>query len=592
MLNLPKRTYRTFWMQRTVWFMTRGPRLATVVALGFVSIVAATVWDLWFLIQKDPTQGWGRAALGAGFTVSAVLLFKEPGQRGNACLFAAFAAVWAVDQSGFRLTGVFARASMFTGGFTIVVGAAALLRYPRARLDRPSRYFVGAACVMAGLLQAGLLMTGAPPWDYLGQTQAPDDLIHQSAFDFVLKLKSSWWLLASAVFLILLGRRWRSLGGLERRAVMPIVAAAAVIAILLGASLFDPYLSEPVVRIRSILTWYSAAAVGLAFAASAIQLRLAQTGVTRLVNRLPSSPSVDSVREELRAILADHSLDILYWVPEQASFVSSDGIPEERFAATDRLIIDAPATNGDPLARIVTDPSLGRHRDLVAAALRVGRMALENARLEASLRAQLVAVQEARGRLLHAALEQRRQLERDLHDGAQQRLLAVGMQLGSIEATATDPTTVRAVQDAKTQLHVALEELRDLAHGLYPAVLSQAGLCAAIETVIEGLPLTVRLSVPTQRWHPDVEAAAYLVACEALVNVSKHSGSPTAALVVDVIDGELRMTISDEGTGSHRLQHDDALRHLRDRLAALGGTLHVTSSPGTGTQVVACIPVN
>jgi signal transduction histidine kinase len=164
------------------------------------------------------------------------------------------------------------------------------------------------------------------------------------------------------------------------------------------------------------------------------------------------------------------------------------------------------------------------------------------------------------------------------------------MRLGAIQARGLDPAFGTEVAAARAELHIALEELRHLAHGIYPATLTQAGLGPALEAVVEGLPVPVTLDVPAERWRPEVESTAYFVACEALTNVAKHAGDCSAQLRVDADGDELCLQVVDTGTGQESLNQPAALSHLRDRLAALGGTLSVTSRPGHGTSVTARIP--
>jgi signal transduction histidine kinase len=220
----------------------------------------------------------------------------------------------------------------------------------------------------------------------------------------------------------------------------------------------------------------------------------------------------------------------------------------------------------------------------------VSRLALENARLQTTLQARLLEVQQARSRLMHTGLEQRRRLERDLHDGAQQRLLAIGLQLGVLESGCPDAELGRAIAATRVELQRALEELRDLAHGLYPAVLSQAGVAAAMEAVVERLPIPVTLDITSQRWPRDVEGAAYLVACEALVNAVKHAQASVIALNICQQLDQVVIAVSDDGRGFDPSERPEALRSVRDRVDALGGSLSVLSRRGEGCTVRAELP--
>ena len=164
------------------------------------------------------------------------------------------------------------------------------------------------------------------------------------------------------------------------------------------------------------------------------------------------------------------------------------------------------------------------------------------------------------------------------------------MRLGAIQNATADAATAAAVEDARRELQQALDELRDLAYGLYPAVLSQAGLEAALEAVIERLPLPVHSEIAPDRFHPDVESAAYLIACEALTNACKHAGPCTVHLVIQRKGDDLVIDVSDNGIGSANLDTVTSLRAIRDRVDAMGGSVSVESGPLKGTRFVVEIP--
>jgi signal transduction histidine kinase len=164
------------------------------------------------------------------------------------------------------------------------------------------------------------------------------------------------------------------------------------------------------------------------------------------------------------------------------------------------------------------------------------------------------------------------------------------MSLGAIQATVVgQPAAAAAVQSARLELRVPLDKLRALAHGLYHAVLTQSGIGPAIQAVAERLPLDIQDQVARQHWHPVVESTAYLFACEALANAVTHAGRCTAHVVVSPADGDLVVTVDDDGDGFLVEEQVDAVGGLRDRLGALGGNLFVSSLPGKGAHVEARI---
>ena len=224
------------------------------------------------------------------------------------------------------------------------------------------------------------------------------------------------------------------------------------------------------------------------------------------------------------------------------------------------------------------------------------RLASENAALRHEIEAQLKEVRESRARIVQAADEARRLLERDLHDGAQQRLTTLGLilraaqaQLGP-DADAT-PAVAQALHDALTELQAGLGELRVLARGLHPAILTDEGLIAALETLTARSPLPVKLSADRiERLPGPTEATAYFVAAEALTNAIRHAGASSAQISLEHRDGTLTVTVSDDGAGGARIEGGSGLRMLSDRVATLDGVLRIDSSPGAGTRVRAELP--
>jgi signal transduction histidine kinase len=198
-------------------------------------------------------------------------------------------------------------------------------------------------------------------------------------------------------------------------------------------------------------------------------------------------------------------------------------------------------------------------------------------------------VRASRARIVEASLAERRRLERDLHDGVQQHLLGLGAQLTAAMTRTTDPAAIEAFGLAAGELKLVLAELRDLAHGIHPAVLSQTGLAAALEDVAERLPLPVRVIAPASRAAPAVEATAYFVACEALTNVVKHARATRATVTVRVEEAELTVQIADDGVGGVAAS-GRGMANIADRVSALDGELTVRSEPGRGTQVEVRIP--
>ena len=260
-----------------------------------------------------------------------------------------------------------------------------------------------------------------------------------------------------------------------------------------------------------------------------------------------------------------------------------------------RLVSYIRAGQGDPVAVVVADPLLARYRELFDAATTASGLALQNAHLQArAAQETLERVKASRARIMEAELAERRRLERDLHDGVQQHLLGITAGLTAAKARTSDPEAAAAFGQAGMSLKAVLAELRDLAHGIHPAVLSQSGLGAALEEVTERLPLPVSVQVPARRLDAAVEAALYFVACEALANVVKHANAQSALVTVRVGESVLEMLIADDGRGgvtagiSHGAGH--GLANMADRVGALDGEVVIVSPPGRGTRLVVRVP--
>jgi signal transduction histidine kinase len=239
---------------------------------------------------------------------------------------------------------------------------------------------------------------------------------------------------------------------------------------------------------------------------------------------------------------------------------------------------------------LVHDPALDdEDPGLVEAVGAAARLAIENERLAAQVRAQLEEVRESRARIVEAADGERRRLERDLHDGAQQRLVALAMRLELAKEGTSGASSL--LEEATAELRTAIGEVRDLAHGLHPTILTEAGLGAAVEALAERAPFPVDVDVPDGRFPGPIEATAYFIVAEALTNVARHAEASEAHVLVTVDAGQLVVTVRDDGRGGADPARGSGLRGLSDRVAAASGSLTLSSPPGKGTFVRATLPL-
>ena len=313
----------------------------------------------------------------------------------------------------------------------------------------------------------------------------------------------------------------------------------------------------------------------IAFLAGLLDARLARGDVVNLLITLRTDPSAD-LRGLLAKALRDPSLEIAYWLPKLESWADQAGRPVSLEGRPARII----RTGDEPIAALIFDRSLDDERELLDAVAAAAALTLENGRLQAELRGQL-------GRIVEAGRLERQRLERNLHDGAQQRLVTLQLELTLIAAQLTDHEAQARLSRVRGEISASLEELRDLARGIYPAVLTGHGLPVALESLAARAPVPVDLRVADIGRLPEVvEVAAYYVVSECLANIGKHAQATGATVEVDVVAGELVVAVADDGVGG-----TPALRKLADRVEALGGRLDVWSPPGEGTRVETRTPL-
>jgi signal transduction histidine kinase len=248
---------------------------------------------------------------------------------------------------------------------------------------------------------------------------------------------------------------------------------------------------------------------------------------------------------------------------------------------------------GRRVAAIVHDASLDTSRELVEAAAAASSLAIDNERLRADLQARVEELRVSRLRIVEAGDMARRRIERNLHDGAQQQLVSLALELRMLRARLKDdPALAPKIDELSERLATALAELRELARGIHPAILTDRGLAPAIESLADRgtVPIEARVEVE-QRLPPPVEAAAYFLVAEALTNIARYAEATSASVDVHCEHGELVVQVADDGVGGVDPEAGSGLRGLDDRVAAVGGTLEIDSPVGGGTRRCARIPL-
>ena len=472
--------------------------------------------------------------------------------------------------------------------------------YPYGRVsDRLERAFLWVAYIVAVAFPLAILLFygGTARLRYLDPFPRENLLLVYESSRAVDLLQEAFGVVAygvlGTIFVALVLRKFRRASPRARRIYLPLLIAAVVAALWAILNGILTFVDDPPDVIYDLFWWQilSLIALPLAMLWGLLRARLARVHVGELVVHLEETP-VDGLRDEIALALEDPTLELGLWLPERGIYVDSSGrelaVPEDGPERAVTVI----AHEGESLAVLVHDPTLREEPRLVEAVAAAARLALVNARLHAEVRSQLETVQESRARIAAAADEERRRIERDLHDGAQQRLVALALELRSAQRQldASDDTEVaRLLSSTADELQVAVQELRDLAQGIHPGILTQGGLAHALEALAARTPLPVAVEATAERFPPEVEATAYFVACEALTNAVKHAEASTASIAARRENGLLVIEVADDGRGGAE-PGGSGLRGLSDRVEARGGRLVVESSAGSGTRVRGEIP--
>jgi signal transduction histidine kinase len=466
-----------------------------------------------------------------------------------------------------------------------------LLAFPSGRVgNRGERALAAAAYLTATVgwwicvLLEDTTRLGVPANPLL-VTDAPD------AFEVLSRAR----LAIVAVLIVILGwvlvRRWRAASPSQRLALAPVYLSGGVVLALyavwsvLGAFEVAPHLQENLERARVI----TLALVPFAFLAGLLRSRVAgAAALSELVARLGDRRGV--LRDALADALGDRSLELAYWFEERAEWVDAAGAP---YVVPPGRVSTPVELAGRPIALLVHASRPADETELVQAVGAAAALALDNERLDAELRAGVQELRASRARIVESGDAARRRIERDLHDGAQQQLvtLALNLRLARTRVERDPQGALEVLDAAGEELDAAIRSLRELARGIHPAVLSDRGLAAALEALANRMPLPVQIErTPAERLPEAVEAAAYFVVAEALTNVVRYAHAGQATVEVELEDERVVVRVVDDGVGGADPTAGSGLRGLGDRVAALGGRLDVRSPAGAGTTVEATIP--
>src|SRR5450756_46341 len=559
--------------------------VAVVVTGCFSALVQLPIWSI------DPSLASVNLAVSTLFVLTGLWLRREPGQR---------VVAWALIAAGVLRSLDFADSwtgfpwelydTMF-GAVDRVFGAWALLLYPNRSLLRHQRIYLILLVIWIFVGPLLIVVTARPQWAGASASSwwptLDANLGLNNLINYVANVGEA---LLAVTLLVLLAMRLARTAGLDRIVITPVIVAGLVAVVAAMASVTAQTLSSLSGTPNGVYTAESSLdlAVPLAFVVAATQRGLLLRNITGLIAQISAGADIDAVRGALRSALYDPTLEVVdLSVPVEAVNGNGDGNAAGAVAASldanavgppsgtaepspgqpaDRMVQFIRTEDGSPIAVVLADPALTRYQRLFDTAVQTSGLALQNAQIQAqAAREKLEQVRASRARIIDATLAERRRAGR---------------------------VRYAAFADMRDGLRQVLAELRDLAHGIHPAVLTQGGLGPALEDAAERLPLPVQVTVPATRASPAVEATAYYVACEALANAVKHAEASGVTITVQITDAELRMEITDDGVGGAGGAESpgQGLANIVDRVSALDGEVTVVSPAGGGTRLKVRIP--
>jgi signal transduction histidine kinase len=532
-------------------------------------------------------------------------LVRRPGNRIGPLLLALALAYVGVSLQGAANPLVHSAGVLFDG-VVFTLAYYIVFAFPQGRLTRPIEKLLVAAVVLFLLVSfipwflfSPVVFGGAPlaacnaacPQNALMIADRPTLAAGTGTLEEYLAVALSVMIGAALVYRLVTATRPR------RRALLPVYVPALVLTIVFGTfRAANIGLIELDLASVDVLGWFLTVARGTlsyGFLLAIVQTAFfAGVALKRMAAHLGGDTDAAHLRAMVADALDDPELELAFRIEGTDRFVDSSGNPADPTAVLPGRSVTAVERRDEPVAFIVHDDGLDQDPELVRAAGHAMLLALENGRLEANLESTIEELRDSRARTVAAGDAERRKLERDLHDGAQQHLVALRVQLAlASELAGTNPELAQArMLELGRELEDVVDDLRHLARGIYPSLLLDYGLVDALAAVARRATPPAKVGADgIGRYPHEIEAAVYFCCLEALQNVAKHAGAGAHAEIrIRERDGHLTFEISDDGDG-----HDPerpqgtgtGLTNMRDRVGALGGTLTVQSTPGEGTTV-------
>jgi signal transduction histidine kinase len=566
--------------------------VAAIVTFGLLAEHVAGTWnDLPYLPILDLATGW--LFVGCGLLAAAA----RPGQpAAGRLIIAGF--LWFVGTFGGTEPSLEKSLGFAFGGYHDLVLLWLALSFPDRWPDGvAARAVLAVSAALFAAQSAVRLAVTLPASVGLGAVD-PDAFTIVEWLDVLRAAAVVLGGMVVAVRLVRLPRR-------DRRTLGPVLAAGSAAAIASGYTAryamtelgFIPDLGPDVVVPLGWVINIGRLLVPFAILLGVVRLRTARSAMAGAVAAVGNGASIEALNAALATALADPDLRVLEWRADRQAFVDASGavVGREMLAALeeDRSLAVVPVASGsDPLAVIVLSASTAEDPAVLAAGTALTRLVVRNQQQAARIQEQLADVRASRARIVEAADGERRRIERDLHDGLQQRMVALAMQLRAAEGSGADGDRDAALRTGSVEILAILEDVRELARGIHPAVLSEAGLGAAIQAAADRSPIPAEVELDLSgHGGPAVQATAYFVVSEALANVAKHAARATGVWIhASDRDGLLRVVVDDDGPGG-AAPRGHGLAGLADRVAALDGRFTVEDRAAGGTRVLAEVPI-
>jgi signal transduction histidine kinase len=576
--------------ERTWWADRRWP-----VALAPLGLIVGILAELCLANAGQSVEALLTDALsGAAFLVAGLIAwYRRPDNRVGP-IMTGIGFAWFGGDFLFAPVPLIGPLSLAAQAAARILFAMLLLAFPSGRLGSTVHEW---AVGLIGVMAAGLALLQLVTFETATLCPCPSNPFAVAAdtplADVVPTVSALVGIAMTFILVPLIVLRVARASAPARRSLVPVMIGGAFSLLSVLPVLITDVTAIPLEPIGWLPIVWIALPVG--FLVALLNARIARGAVADLVIRLGDAPRPEHLRGALAAALHDPHLEVWRWSATESAFVGPDGRPGVLPVAGPERAVTVLEGDLGPIAALVHDPALLDDPDLVASVGAAMRLAVENERLQAEVEAQLAEVRASRARIVSAGDAERRRLERDLHDGAQQQLVALSLALRSARARlpegADDPLAA-SLDDATLMVRDALAELRELARGLHPAILTESGLEGALPALADRSSVAVRIDeVPAGRLPSDVEAAGYFFVSEALANVAKHAPAATARVRARVTREGVSIEVADDGPGGAAPRPGSGLQGLDDRIAAAGGRLELESPSGGGTRLRAWIPL-